>query len=101
MKQFNLKTVNLKKPDGTDTTLEYRALILQIMRNPIDIQHGADIEEIRKSIRVIDAVEAADGVCKLEDTDYAFMVKKIRGARFMSASQAIVDFVDEVCGEAV
>ena len=79
--------------------LSYWAQLQSIMRTPIDIQQGADIEEIRNSIRVLDALDEV-GIeaefLELEDSDFEYLVSKIQVAKFTFADLALVQFVDDV-----
>ena len=96
MKTIELKVIPAPRVDGTNGQIDYKAQLALILRAPIDVRGGMDIEEVRKSNRVLDALEKADKVLKLEDADYEFLGTKVRSARFAIASKAIEQFVDDV-----
>ncbi len=99
MKKLELKQLPMTRPDGTEETLSYWVQINSLMRMPANPQAGADIEEIRSSIRVIDVLEKAGQdakVVEFEDSDYEFLKTKIAGAKYTFADPAIVQFVDDV-----
>lgn len=99
MKRLELKNIPMTRPDGTEITLSYWVQLQSTMRMPMNPQGGADIEEVRNSIRVIDALEKAGQdaqVLELEDSDYEFLVTKISAAKYTFADPAIVQFVDDI-----
>lgn len=99
MKRIPLKTVDVSLPSGSEMSLDYKTQLQVILRAPIDPKAGIDIEEMRGSIRVLDALDKADGdFCDLEDADFFFMVKKVNSAHFAQAHPAILQFVDDVTG---
>jgi hypothetical protein len=51
---------------------------------------------MRSAIRVLDALEKADGVLELEDADHAWLVTRMQSARFGMVHPAIVEFVDDI-----
>ena len=77
--------------------VNYAEYIRVIMQAPINPQIGADIEEIRSSIRVLDALDkSTHGEINLEDADYKFFVMKIKTAKFMFVNREILQFVEDV-----
>jgi hypothetical protein len=69
------------------------------MRSPTNPQGGADIDEIRKSIRVLNVLDEIGQdaeVLELEDSDYEYMQTKVSASKFTFADAAIVQFVDDV-----
>jgi len=101
MKRIELKEIKQIDPAGNEAVLNYAEYLRVIMQSPMDVQAGAGIEEIRHSIRVLDAVDKAkDNHIVVEDADYAFMVKKIKAAKFMFITPEIMQFVDDMTGNA-
>jgi hypothetical protein len=96
MKRIELKRFQFTMPEGGQQTMDYKGQLQHIMRMATDPQRGADIDEIRHSLRVIDALDKADGFVELEDADYEFMVKKVRAARFPVAVPELLQFLDDV-----
>ena len=89
----------MKLPDGKETTLNYWAQLQLIMRTPMNVQQGADVEEIRKSIRILDALDKIgqdSEFLELEDTDHEFLVNKVSTTRFAFVAPELVQFVDDV-----
>jgi len=95
-----MKSVNLKKVPmvvlGNKQEFSYKEMLQVIMETPQDAQKGATIDEVRKSIRVLDVLEKADDLLELEDSDYAFMMSKVKATKFTSANKVFVDFVDDL-----
>lgn len=98
MKTIELKRLETIKPDGSPTVLDYKIQLEGIMRAPLDPSRGADIEEIRNSIRVLDVLSKAKDKLVLEDADYEYMCRKVNAARYILASPAVIQFVDDVVG---
>jgi len=95
MKNITLKIVEVEM-DGKPVKLSYKAQIIELMRAPSG-DKGADIEEIRRSIKILDALDTCKGdVLKLEDADFEFMKSKILHARWPFIDKYIQAFVDDV-----
>jgi hypothetical protein len=97
MKHVPLKTL----PDSRDSdaqVVDYRSLIEQVLRVPLDRQQGATIDEMRKSIRVLDALDMAqDGTLALEDADWEHLAQKVRAFPWGMVDRRLVVFYDDVC----
>jgi hypothetical protein len=75
----------------------YRATIEQAIRNPLDRQKGATIDEMRKGIRVLDALDAAtDDVLSLEDADWQHLKEKVEAMPWAIVDRRIIQFHDDV-----
>lgn len=84
-------------PQYDATVIEYRAVITQCLRAPLNRQQGASIDEMRKCIRVLDALEAADGdVLELEDADWEMLKQKVEAMPWGWVDRRIVRFHDDV-----
>lgn len=96
MKRVPLKKVPLVTPTGEDSELDYLLYLEIAIKNPLNGQN-ADIEENRKSIRLLDALEKAeeDGV-DMEDADYEYLCTKVKALRFNWIDPAFVQFVEDV-----
>jgi hypothetical protein len=93
-----MKTINLLvvEQEGIER-FDYKAQLLRIARQPLQPQGGMDLDEMRNSIRIIEALEKTqDGVVQLEDADYAFLVRKLDAQRWGFAHQVILDFADSI-----
>jgi len=104
MKRILLRTV----PDNrwAPGTEEYRANVLmwddairQIIRRPNDQQRGADLDEIRRGVRVLDALDKANttgNVLELEDADWEHLKQKTLSMQWAFVDKRIIDLVDAI-----
>lgn len=76
--------------------LSYRDVLREVTRRPLDPKQGADITEMRASIRVLDALDVADGTLELEDSDYAHLTDKLQKMQWNLVDKRIVQLIDEV-----
>jgi hypothetical protein len=98
MKQIQLKTVDIEV-QGVARKLSYKGELQTIFRAPADMQKGANVEEMRRSIRILDALDKSTDVLKLEDADYDYLKGRVPQAKFAFVDPAIVKFVDDVTKE--
>jgi len=77
-------------------TWDYKEVIGSVIRLPTGDQRGLEIEEIRSSLKVLDALDKAGDYLNLEDADFYFMADKIKAAKYTFVSPVIVQFVDDV-----
>lgn len=89
MKQIPLKTLD---------DIDYRELIVQVVRVPLDRQQGATIDEMRRGIRVLDALDRADGTLELEDADWEHLRDKVRHFPWGMVDRRLLEFCDDVEG---
>ena len=92
MKKIPLKTL----PDPRLGDIVYQDVLREVVRRPLDVQRGASIEEMRQSIRVLDALELANGTLELEDSDYAHLKAKLDAMQWNVIDRRIVQLIDEV-----
>ena len=78
--------------------VNYREVLREVTRRPLDPQKGADITEMRASIRVLDAIEAADGTLELEDSDYDHLKAKLNAMAWNVVDKRLVQMIDDVLG---
>lgn len=76
--------------------MSYRDVLREVTRRPLDPQRGADITEMRQSIRVLDALESADGTLELEDSDYDTLKSKLSAMQWNVIDKRLVQLVDDV-----
>ena len=93
MKTIELKTVEFQAY-GNKSILDYKALLQAILESPLDPTKGTSIGEIRRSVRVLDAIDNMEESLQLEDADFEYMLERIRNAKFTSNNQVFIDFVD-------
>ena len=93
-----MKTIELKQLKKDDFKLGYREQLLACVRAPLAGERGMDVEEMRKSIRIIEALEKTKpgDWLDLEDADYEHLKQKVAAMRWNFAHQLIVQFVDDV-----
>ncbi len=90
-----LKTVNVEV-DGKTIGISYRLQLQAILKQPPTLQ-GSSIDEVRRAIHVLDAIEKCDGkVLNLEDADFEFMKQRVLATRWPFVDQAILKFVEDV-----
>jgi hypothetical protein len=76
--------------------IHYTAIIEQAVRIPLDRQAGATIDEMRKGIRVLDALDHANGSLELEDADWEFLRQKVEKMPWSQVDRRFVRFYDDV-----
>jgi hypothetical protein len=84
-------------PDFSQNLLAWDEAIRQVIRKPLDPQKGAEIEEIRKGIRVLDALDKAEnGVVTFEDADWEHLKAKVQAMQWAFVDKRILQFIDDV-----
>jgi hypothetical protein len=79
--------------------IDYASLVEQVLRVPLDRQGGASIEEMRRSIRVLDALDGRIGnVLELEDADWEHLKTKVERMPWAMIDRRLVQFYDDVVG---
>lgn len=76
--------------------ISYRTIVEQAVRIPLDRQNGATIDEMRKGIRVLDALDRANGSLELEDADWEFLKTKVEKMPWAAVDRRFVQFYDDV-----
>jgi len=96
-----VKSIRLRSlppgPTSLEGDIEWAEVIRQVIRRPLDPQKGVEIDEMRKSIRVLDALAKSNGVLELEDADWEHLRLKTMTMQWGLIDGRIVEFVDEVC----
>jgi hypothetical protein len=95
-----MKKITLKELPGdtTSETFKYSVILEEAIRRPLNPQAGLTIEEMRQSIRVLDALESANGVLELEDADYQHLRSKLDAMQWVRVDRRIIQLVDDVAG---
>jgi hypothetical protein len=78
--------------------LDWAQIMREVIRRPLDPKSGADIEEIRRGVRVLDALDHANGTLELEDADYEHLKQKTLVMPWAMIDKRILEFVDDVTG---
>ena len=90
-----MKRIQLMVIPG-DPPLDYKATLVEVVSRPLNPAAGASIDEVRQSIRVLDALEVANGTLELEDADYRHMLDKLKAQPWGKIDRRVVQFVDDV-----
>jgi len=86
-------------PEGG--TLDWRDISRQVIRRPLDMQKGADVDEMRKGIRLLDAIDAAEGDwLALEDADWEHLKEKVLKFAWGVVARPALRYIDDVVGAA-
>ena len=95
MKTITLKTVTMQAGDQVGE-LNYKTQIASILSTPSNPQAGADYAEVRKSIRLLDILEKANGTLVIEDADHQYLAARVKGARYLIINREVLDFIEDV-----
>jgi hypothetical protein len=90
MRRIELKAL------GPEPMVRYAEVLAEVVRRPLNLQQGIQIEEMRKSIRLLDAIDAANGTLELEDADHQFLKQKLDNMGWNVADRRIVQLIDDV-----
>lgn len=102
MKRILLKNLpDPRWPLGTEgyeaNRVDYRVVVEQCVRLPMDRQAGASIEEMRKGIRILDALDRArDNVLELEDADWEHLKTKVEKMPWAQVDRRFLEFYDDI-----
>ncbi len=95
-----MRVIPLKKVPmivfGEQKEFSYKEMLQVIMESPQDPTKGLSIEEVRKSIRVLDVLEKSEEILFLEEADYSHMISKVKATKFSTANKVFVDFIDHL-----
>lgn len=83
-------------PQYDANQVDYREVIEQAIRVPLDRQAGASIDEMRKGMRVLDALDSANGELVLEDADWEHLKLKVERMPWAMVDRRFVTFYDDV-----
>jgi len=92
MKRIELKTIQ----DKTIGKFDYREQLKLMLARPVE---GIGIVEMRKAMKILDAIDASVGQTslELEDEPYAYLRDKVVGWKsWLIVNQTIIDFVDSI-----
>jgi hypothetical protein len=85
-----MKTVQLLETE----TVKAKDVLRIVMENPQ--QQGANVEQIRRRCKVLDALDkvAPDSALALEDADFDFMVTTLKTFSFSAATKDLLTVLD-------
>ena len=90
------KVIELKKLGKDNELIDYAALIRMITQLPTDPRQGLTVEDIRKAVRILDALDKAKGKLELEDADYEVLKTKVENYKFGFAHKNLLTFIDDI-----
>jgi hypothetical protein len=95
VRSIPLKTL---RGEAGQSDIEYVLILKEVIRRPLNPQAGADIAEMRQSIRVLDELDASNGTLELilEDADYEHLKMKLLAMPWNVIDRRIVQLVDDV-----
>jgi hypothetical protein len=95
-----MKQIALKKLPGDDRfrEVDYRITLMDVVRTPLNPQGGIGLDEMRRSVRVLEALEHANGTLELEDADFDHLKEKLQRFQWGIADRRILQLVDDVLG---
>lgn len=88
----------LGTPDYELNIFKWAEAVRQVIRRPQDGQKGADLDELRRGIRVLDALDKARDILELEDADWEHLKAKTLAMQWAFVDRRIVAFIDDVIG---
>jgi len=84
-------------PTYKDNIIDFSNLVRQVVRTPMDKNAGADIVEIRRGIRVLDALDKEEGsILELEDADWEYLKRKVEKMTWVIVDRRFAQFYDDV-----
>lgn len=89
-----MRKIELKNINGFD----YKQVLSGIISSPQDRNAGMHLDEIRRAIKILDLIEASDGVLVLEETDWKYVQDRVKSAPYVIADKRIIEFADTVIG---
>lgn len=98
MKRILLRSLpDPRNPLDEAGRVDYRSVIEQAIRVPLNRETGATIDEMRKGVRVLDALDAAkDDVLALEDADWEHLKQKVEHMPWVMVDRRFVTFHDDI-----
>ena len=82
--------------DGQDNKATYADFVKACANN--QIQQGFSVQDIRDRLRIVEAVEKADGEIKLEDADFENLKQYVQNMRWAIVHPDILEFCDYITG---
>ena len=83
-------------PRWEPNRLDYRFMIEQAVRIPLDPERGADIDEMRRGIRIFDALDRAADTLELEDADWDYLKHKVEKMPWSMVDRRFIQFYDDI-----
>jgi hypothetical protein len=91
-----MKSIKLERLGTPPDVIDYAVVLREVLRRPLNPQQGADITEMRQSLRVLDVLDKANGKLDLEDADYEHLKSKLGAMPWNVVDRRIVQLVDDV-----
>jgi len=93
-----MKRIAMKVYESTDGKPELRTqeILANVVRQPLDKAKGIDIEEMRRSVRVLDALDRSDGTLELEDADWQHLRDKMVAMTWGIVDRRLIELYESV-----
>ena len=92
-----MKHITLKSIEFEDKSIfDYKEAMLAVLAKPINMQAGANYEEMRVIIPIMDKVTAANGVLSLEDAEHQALMVRAKSMPYRVVNKIILQFVDDI-----
>lgn len=93
-----MKRIKLKK---TETGFDYKKQLEEIVKSPTINERtgevmGLTFDEMEQIEKVLTPIRAAKGSVDIEDADYDFIVRKMKGVRIMGYSEESLEFSRDI-----
>lgn len=76
--------------------LDYRELLKALVTAPAARNGSMSLDEMRRAVKILDALDRAGDTLLLEDADWVFVKDRVANAQYVRADSKIVDFADHV-----
>lgn len=78
--------------------IDYADLIRIVLRTPLNPVAGANVDEMRRSIRVLDALDGkkAGDVLELEDADWEHLLAKVHHYPYAVDDRRVLEFIEAI-----
>ena len=85
-----MRKITLKKIEGYN----YAEMVKAIVENPGKRPYS--VTELRQAVNLIGKIEKANDELLLEESEYVFLRDRVDSTEFITATQELLDFIDEV-----
>ena len=86
-----MRVIPLKKIENFD----YRD-ILRLIVGSAQAAPSMNIEQVRRSVAILDALDSAEEELRLDERDWQYVCQRVKDAQWQVATKEIIGFVDAV-----
>jgi hypothetical protein len=99
MKRIVLRVLpDPQMPNVPQAEIRSAEVIRNVVRQPLDKQKGADIEEMRRGIHILDALDSATTLLELDEGDYDHLKEKLLAMQWGVVDKRLLQIIDDVLG---